>query len=173
MRSLVVAAAVCIAVQTAPAFAQQPQANLLPPGEGREIVAVACTQCHGPNVFAQLREGANGWRFQVYDMILRGAQVQPADIDRVVNYLAASFGPGINVPPPVHQVSLPDGTGKDLVEANCSVCHGLDRVALSKREPAEWDRVVRRMIFLGAPVSDKDAETITSYLDQKFGAKAE
>lgn len=173
MRSLLVAGTAWLTVQTASSFAQQPPLNLLPPGEGREIVAAACTQCHGPNVFAQLREGEQGWRFQVYDMILRGAQVQPTDVDRVVNYLTASFGPGINVPAPVHEVALPDGPGKDLVQADCSVCHGLDRVALAKREPAEWDRIVRRMIFLGAPVSDKDAETITVYLDQKFGAKPE
>lgn len=174
MRALLLAATAGATLAAAtPTFAQQPHPNPLPPGEGREIVAVACTQCHGPNVFAQLREGENGWRFQVYDMILRGAQVQPSDIDRVVSYLTASFGPGVNVPPPVHQVSLPDGAGKDLVQANCSVCHGLDRVALAKRAPEEWDRIVHRMRFLGAPVSDEDAKTITAYLDQEFGTKSE
>lgn len=175
MKSLVMGAPVWAAVLWAalvfPAHAQQPAANLLPPGDGRDVVAVACTQCHGPNVFAQLREGADAWRFQVYDMILRGAQVQPDDVDKVVGYLSASFGPGVNVPPPLHQVTLPDGTGKDLVESHCTVCHGLDRIAMAKRAPGEWNQIIHRMIFLGAPVSGDDAKTITAYLDDKFGAK--
>ena len=173
MRRILFAGAVAASVLFlgAPSEAQQPAPNPLPPGEGHDIVAVACTQCHGPNAFAQLREGAEGWRFQVYDMILRGAQIQPSDIDAVVNYLAANFGPGINVPPPLMQVTLPDGQGKDVVESRCSVCHGLDRVASAKRAPAEWDRIVHRMIFLGAPVSGDDTKTITAYLDAQFGTK--
>lgn len=179
MKSLVMGAALWAAVLGGtvfggigafPAQAQQPAGNLLPPGEGRDIVAVACTQCHGPNVFAQLREGSDAWRHQVYDMILRGAQVQSADIDKVVGYLSASFGPGINVPASLHQVTLPDGAGKDVVESHCSVCHGLDRIALAKRAPGEWTQIVHRMVFLGAPVSGEDEKTILAYLDQKFGA---
>jgi mono/diheme cytochrome c family protein len=170
MRSLLVGAVAWLAMAV-PAHAQQPASNLLPPGDGRDIVAVACTQCHGPNVFAQLREGPDAWRFQVYDMILRGAQVQPEDVDKIVGYLSASYGPGINVPPPLHQVTLPDGQGKDLVEAHCTVCHGLDRIAMAKRAPGEWTQIIHRMIFLGAPVSGEDAKTITAYLDDKFGAR--
>jgi mono/diheme cytochrome c family protein len=165
------ALALAVLAQAAPSHAQQQGANPLPPGAGRDIVAVACTQCHGPNAFTQLREGRDAWRFQVYDMILRGAQVQPSDIGPVVNYLATNFGPGVNVPPPMVQVSLPDGPGKDLVETRCALCHGLDRVASAKRAPAEWDAIMRRMIFLGAPVSGDEAKTITSYLDDRFGTK--
>jgi hypothetical protein len=88
-----------------------------------------------------------------------------------VTYLATNFGPGINVPPPVAQVTLPDGPGKELVETRCAVCHGLDRATSAKRAPAEWDGIVRRMIFLGAPVSGDEAKTITAYLDATFGAK--
>jgi mono/diheme cytochrome c family protein len=131
----------------------------LPLGEGREIVAVACTQCHPT---AQLREGRNAWRFQLYDMILRGAQIMPSEIEPVVNYLATNFGPGINVPPPLTQVTLP-GPGKDLVESHCAVCHGLDRVAGAK--------LACRVVFLGAPVSADETKTITTYLDDKFSSK--
>ena len=149
-------------------LAQQPGA--LPPGQGRDIVAVACTQCHAPDAFAHLRQGAEAWRHQVYDMILRGAQIQPADIEPAVGYLAANFGPGINLPPS-RPVALPDGTGKDLVEARCSICHGLDRIAMSKRSPAEWTKILHRMTFLGATASADETRTITAYLGDKFGAK--
>lgn len=157
--------------QAAASHAQQRGANPLPPGEGRDLVAAACIQCHGANPFMQLRMGPEAWRRSVYDMVLRGAQVQPEDIDVVVNYLAASFGPGNNVPPPMVQVSLPDGEGKNLVEQRCALCHGLDRAAGTKRGRAEWDAILSRMIFLGTPLSSDEAKTITSYLHDKLGTQ--
>ncbi len=170
MRALLIAGALAVLAHAAPAHAQEQ--NPLPPGDGRDIVAVACTQCHGPNAVAQLREGPQAWRFTVHDMILRGAQVQPSEIDRVVNYLATNFGLGVNVPPPVIQVSLPDGAGKDLVETRCgALCHGLDRIASAKRTSADWEGIMRQMIFLGAPVSGDEANAIKSYLNERFGKK--
>lgn len=147
-----------------PSHAQQQRADLLPPGEGRNIVAVACTECHAPSVFMQLREGPDGWRRTVYDMVTRGAQVRASEIEPIVSYLTVNFGPGNNVPPPMAKVSLPDGAGKSLVEQRCTLCHGLDRAAGTKRGHAEWEAIVSQMIFLGAPISSVDAKTITSYL---------
>jgi len=170
MRDLLAAVAAIAALAYAPAAAQQQQhADPFPPGEGRDIVVAACTQCHPASAFTDLREDANAWRHQVYDMVLRGAQVGPGDIDTVVNYLAVNFGPGINVPPSVREVTLPDGPGKDLVEQNCVLCHGLDRVAAAQRSPAGWSDMLKMMEFYGAPVSGKDEQTIAAYLESKFG----
>jgi hypothetical protein len=104
----------------------------------------------------------------VHDVILRGAQVQPAEIDRVVTYLAP--GLGVNVPEPTAHVALPEGAGRDLVETRCGgLSQGLDRVASARRAPAEWAAIVRQMIFFGAPVSGDAAKTTTAYLDERFG----
>lgn len=154
---------------SAPARAQGPGASPLPEGEGRDIVQVACTQCHGLNAFTVLREGPQAWRFQVYDMILRGAQVSPTEMDTVVKYLATHFGPGVNVPPST-PVTLPDGQGKEIVEGGCALCHGLDRVAAAKRSPGEWQHIVNRMVFFGAPLSPDQAKTALAYLSSNFGA---
>ena len=172
MRSLL-AGALALAALTlaAPSSAQQQAVNPLLPGEGGDLVAAACTQCHGPNVFTQLRQGPDAWRFLVYDMVLRGAQVRPSEIQPVVNYLVANFGPGNNVPPPMVQVVLPEGGGKNLVEQRCTLCHGLDRAAGTRRARAEWDAIMSRMIFLGTPVSSDEAKTITSYLHDQLGTK--
>jgi mono/diheme cytochrome c family protein len=170
MRDLLAAVATIAALATAPAAAQQQHAYQFPSGEGREIVVGACTQCHAPSVFTDLREGPNAWRQQVYDMVLRGAQVGPDNIDTVVNYLATNFGPGVNVPPSAREVTLPDGPGKDLVEKNCGFCHGLDRIAAVKRSAVGWRDMLKRMEFYGSPVSGKDEQTITAYLEAKFGA---
>jgi mono/diheme cytochrome c family protein len=154
------------ALAAAPSFAQGP-ANALPPGEGRDVVAVACSQCHGLNAVTQLRQGANAWRYQVYDMIERGAQVTPGEIDSAVKYLAANFGPGVNVPPSP-AVTLPDGNGKEVVEGGCTLCHGLDRVANAGRSAADWQSVVKRMVFLGAPLSADQEKQAVDYLSAKF-----
>jgi len=148
---LALALGVSVVAMSAPVQAQGPGASPLPDGEGKDIVQVACSQCHGLNAFTVLREGPQAWRFQVYDMILRGAQVSPSEMDTVVKYLATNFGPGVNVPPS-QPTTLPDGQGKELVEGGCALCHGLDRVAAAKRSPAEWQKIVDRMMFFGSPL---------------------
>lgn len=149
--------------------AQGPAVSPFPDGPGKEIVSVACTQCHGPSVFTQLRMGQNAWRAQIYDMILRGAQIGPNDIDTAAKYMATSFGPGVPFPgqQPV-KVDLPDGQGKELVEGGCALCHGLDRVADTKRSKDQWQNIVNRMIFFGAPISADQATTVVAYLSANF-----
>jgi mono/diheme cytochrome c family protein len=169
MRRYILAAAFAALVVAAPARAQQPTA--LPEGAGRDVVAAACSQCHGLNAITQLRQGELAWRHQVYDMILRGAQVAPGELDVAVKYLATSFGPGVPFPgPPAAAVALPDGAGKELVEGGCALCHGLDRVVAAKRRKGEWNGIVARMVYLGAPLEQDQAKTVAAYLGAKFAA---
>lgn len=151
-----------------------PATSPFPDGPGKEIVSVACTQCHGPNVFTQLRMGENAWRAQIYDMILRGAQIGPNDIDTAAKYMATSYGPGVPFPgqQPV-KVTLADGQGKELVEGGCALCHGLDRVVDTKRTKDQWQTIVNRMIFLGAPVSGDQATTVVNYLASNYSPVAQ
>lgn len=140
-----------------------------PPGEGADIVRVACTQCHAPKAFMQLRQGQEGWRRQVYDMILRGAQVQPGDIDTVVTYLSSHFGIANYAAAPggAHDVQLPAGAGKELIEQRCNLCHSLARAVGTRRTSGEWDAIVNRMLSVGAPISPTEARTISTYLKDK------
>ena len=155
-----------------PGASAQP-ASPFPAGPGREIVATACTQCHSPAPIVQLRMGDAGWRRQVYNMILRGAQIGPGDIDATVAYLTASFGPGVAFPnAPKVDVKLADGAA-NLVEGGCGLCHGLDRVVATKRDPHQWDAVVARMISVGAPFDADQAKDIVAYLSQNYGAQVE
>jgi hypothetical protein len=86
-----------VAAAAAPAYAQP--ANPLPAGDGRDLVSAACSQCHYLGTIAKIRDGAPGWRFYVNNMVLRGAQLTPPEIDTVVNYLTLNLGPGANLPP--------------------------------------------------------------------------
>lgn len=169
MRSLFVASVLAgVLAGAMPSLSQQQ--SPFPAGEGRDIVAVACMQCHGPGVIVNQRLGADAWRYYVQNMFLRGAQVLPQELDVVVNYLTTNFGPGVNVPKST-QVILPKGEGSEIVEGTCSLCHGLDRITLANRKASEWNSIVRRMVFLGAPISDQDAVNATSYLSSKFGSQ--
>jgi len=150
----------------AAAFAAPAQAQL-PQNPGVEIVGVACTQCHGPGVFTQLRMNDKAWREEIYDMILRGAQIGPNDIDTAVKYMVTNFGPGVNVPQSP-DVKLPDGQGKEVVEGGCALCHGLDRVVATKRPAAEWQAIVAKMVVFGAPLSGDQAKAAIAYLDANF-----
>jgi cytochrome c5 len=152
----------------APSGHAQQNANPLPPGDGRDIVAVACSQCHYLGTIAKIRDGAPGWRVYVSNMVLRGAQLTPAEVDKVVNYLATNLGPGVNLPP-AKPVALPDGGGKQLVESDCTLCHDLERVAEVKRKKQDWVPIVANMVAWGAPATADQAKTITDYLAANFG----
>ena len=143
-------------------------ANPLPPGEGRDLVAVACSQCHYLGTIAKIRDGAAGWRLHVNNMVLRGAQLTAPEIDTVVNYLATNLGPGANLPP-AKPVALPDGHGKDLVQTRCGLCHDLERVATVKRRKQDWPGIVANMVAWGATATPAEAQTMSDYLAANFG----
>ena len=152
-----------------PLSAQNPAANL-PAGEGRDILTTACTQCHALGTVVQMRDGPGGWKRQVRNMIFRGAQVNDADSEKLIDYLAANFGPGSARPAVANAtpVSLPDGSGKELVEARCQLCHDLGRVAGIKRTKTEWDGIVANMVTRGATATPEEARTISAYLGSHF-----
>jgi cytochrome c5 len=158
--------ALAFVAAAAPAMAQN--ANPLPPGDGRDLVAVACSQCHYLGTIAKIRDGAAGWRLYVSNMVLRGAQLTGPEIDTVVNYLALNLGPGANLPP-AKPVTLPDGNGKDLVATRCGLCHDLERVAMVKRSKKAWPVIVASMVASGATATPEEAKTISDYLTTNFG----
>jgi cytochrome c5 len=112
-----------------------------------------------------MREGAEGWKRHVYNMVTRGAQLNAREADSVVAYLAANFGPTT----PAAPVALPAGSVKDLVEARCTACHDLERVTVIKRRKAEWPTLVADMVGRGAVATREEAQAITSYLTANFG----
>jgi competence protein ComEA len=64
----------------------------LPEGEGRDLVARACTECHGLVTVTEDRRTRAGWQDVVEEMAGLGAQVGDGDIEKVVEYLWRSFG---------------------------------------------------------------------------------
>jgi mono/diheme cytochrome c family protein len=142
-----------------------------PDGPGKEIVAQACTQCHQAGPITQLRMNELGWRRMIYNMVLRGAQIGPNEIDAATAYFAAHFGPGMPVPGRSSvEVKLPDGPGATLVAGACAICHGLDRVTATNRPGKQWVPIIGRMVEIGAPLDPEQVRQITDYLEVNYGA---
>jgi cytochrome c5 len=157
---------VCVAAAAAPARAQT--ATALPAGEGRDIVAVACTQCHTLNPLTAMRDGPVGWKRHVYNMVIRGAQLTPREVDTVLQYLNTNFGPGQSLPP-AKPITLAAGAGKELVETRCALCHDLERVTAAKRQKRDWPGVVANMFDRFGLAAPDEASAISSYLAANYG----
>ncbi len=166
-RVVVLAAFAALSLATVPVAAQQP-ASALPPGDGRDIVASACTQCHPLTVILALRDGSVGWKRHVDTMVMKGAQLTPREADTLLAYLDANFGPGQRLPPP-KPIALPAGPGKELVETRCTMCHDLERVTAAKRSKHEWDGVVANMLERFGLSAPDEARAISAYLAAQYG----
>lgn len=154
---------------------------------GRQLVGELCTQCHGLQPIASVRNGVEGWRTTVYKMVQNGSQIRTrAELDAIVNYLAQSYGPaagamvtGILPPGAVvgsdgkmtsSAVSLPPGKGADLVKAECTLCHDLGRIVATRRTAQQWQTYTRVMLARGSLVLPRrDADSIAAYLVEHFG----
>ena len=168
MRRMALLGAVLAAgVAATPARAQT--AAALPAGEGRDIVAVACAQCHTLSPLVALRDGPAGWKRHVYNMVIRGAQLTPRDVDTVLQYLNSNFGPGQSLPP-AKPIVLFAGAGKELVETRCALCHDLERVTAAKRQRREWPGVVANMFDRFGLSAPDEARAISSYLAANYGS---
>ncbi|MEO8003619.1 MAG: cytochrome c [Betaproteobacteria bacterium] len=69
-------------------------------------------------------------------------------------------------------IRLKDAPGRDVVAANCSMCHSLDYVQMNAPflDRKGWEASVNKMIkVMGAPVSESDARTIVDYLASQYG----
>lgn len=69
-------------------------------------------------------------------------------------------------------IRLKDGEGRQLVEANCVMCHSLDYIPMNSPilDRKGWEASVSKMIkVMGAPVSEADAKSIVEYLSAQYG----
>ena len=70
------------------------------------------------------------------------------------------------------QLRLRDGPGRQLVEANCIMCHSLDYIQMNSPflDRKGWEASVNKMIkVMGAPIAEADARKIVDYLAGQYG----
>jgi cytochrome c5 len=84
----------------------------------------------------------------------------------LLSFLAATATAGES------QIFLKDRPGKDLVVAQCAMCHSLDYITVHAKilDRAGWEKTVGKMInSMGAPINDADKQIIINYLAQNYG----
>jgi hypothetical protein len=67
---------------------------------------------------------------------------------------------------------LREGAGRQLVEANCVMCHSLDYIQMNSPflDRKGWEGSVNKMIkAMGAPIAEQDAAKIVDYLAGQYG----
>jgi mono/diheme cytochrome c family protein len=163
------------------AYGQDERGPALPDGEGKQLVALVCSQCHGLKETTILRDGKAGWEEVVDRMVLYGAQLSPSEADVVTRYLATQLGPtkGLAQSDAIpskgalgtstKRISLPEGIGRDLVAERCGLCHTLEKVVSSSRTKADWVTITNNMVQRGMPASPDETRAIVSYLQASFG----
>jgi cytochrome c5 len=70
------------------------------------------------------------------------------------------------------QVTLRDAEGRQLVEANCSMCHSLDYIQMNSvfLDRKGWEASVNKMIkVMGAPIRADDVPGLVDYLTKNYG----
>ena len=63
----------------------------LPEGQGRDVMVRVCAQCHSPEIAAQQKLDAQGWKDLVNQMANNGANATDAEFDTIAKYLATAF----------------------------------------------------------------------------------
>jgi mono/diheme cytochrome c family protein len=183
---LVGSVALLVAVSHPTTHAQGGASSALPAGQGRDLISTTCAQCHSLQPILNQRDGLAGWKNIVEEMILRGAELTPQESETAVAYLFSNLGPGKPMqtgplPPKTPlaasptlttsaSITLPSGTGQDLVQARCIVCHDLGRVVSLRRSKENWNSIVKNMLERGSQkVTTEQLQSMVSYLTAHFG----
>ncbi|MGH9782704.1 MAG: hypothetical protein ACRD88_00835, partial [Terriglobia bacterium] len=92
----------------------------------------------------------------------------------LVAVIALGFAlPALSQAPAQREVQMPEGAGKAIVQAKCTVCHDLERVARRDgNTPEGWQMILNNMVTLGAQVSPDDVKVVHGYLSSNFPDRA-
>ncbi|MGY8813817.1 MAG: c-type cytochrome [Gammaproteobacteria bacterium] len=66
--------------------------DILPDGEGRDIVEDVCSSCHSLLNITDSKRTPAQWQYVVSQMISQGAPLEEYEIETVVSYLSKNFG---------------------------------------------------------------------------------
>jgi putative heme-binding domain-containing protein len=117
------------------AYALGGHGQALPEGKGKAEFQKVCGNCHSVSMATSQRMDKAQWTGVVNDMVSRGAQGTQQDLDNIIAYLTANFGPGkpataavspsavpVPVMTPLSEAEIAKATG--LMKANgCLSCH--------------------------------------------------
>ena len=139
------------------------EAQDIPQGGGREVVTARCVACHQTDVIAQQRLSRAGWGRELDKMVRWGAQLDPAEREPLLDYLAAHFAP---VPAASHIVAT--AGSEATYKRACLVCHEDDLVEAQRLTREGWTREVDKMVRWGAAVPAAEKDALVDYLAARY-----
>jgi len=155
--------------------------------QNKSLYEAACTPCHGLAPIERTRDGRQGWQDTVQKMVVIGAQLDTEEMDRVIDHLYRTYGPGTGDPmragilpadSPMQadgrlsseNVVLPEGEGKQMVQGLCTMCHDLGVVVATRRSSDDWQHYTSNMLRQnGIRIAEDKQEVMVSYLHRYFG----
>ncbi|MBC2669012.1 hypothetical protein ACFOON_08570 [Novosphingobium piscinae] len=81
--------------------------------------------------------------------------------------------PAQPAPPPLDPAAVlaafAPGPGREVTATACGACHAPSLITGKRLDSEAWAQLVDQMISRGAPVEDKDYDTIVDYLTRNYG----
>ncbi len=74
-------------------FVLSAAAQNLPDGAGKDAFTGVCSGCHALDLATSQKKPRAGWQATVDSMVAKGATASKEQLDAIVEYLAAHFGP--------------------------------------------------------------------------------
>ena len=136
----------------------------MPEGAGKAMVTSVCTTCHSLGTVLNNRGSHEEWEQKVNEMIARGAQIFPDEMETIVGYLAASYGSS-------QRVSAPSSgsAGQQLFQNKCFQCHGDTMWRDLRQDRRSWEGTLYRMVGRGALWTEEEISQMADYLGSAYG----
>ena len=129
---------------------------------GAKVLEDRCSGCHAPreeggklDAIESQRKAPEGWQMTIDRMVrVHGAQLQPDEARTLVKYLSDHYGLAPSeVEPFRYALEKYDNTVEQqnipkAVQGTCVQCHSYARIALQRRTPEQWARLLDSKVAL-------------------------
>ena len=149
-------------------FVLSAAAQKLPDGPGKDAFAGVCSGCHALDLATSQKKPRAGWQTTVDSMVAKGATASKEQLDAIVDYLAAHFGPDDAASLNAAAAVMPEGPGKQVILRECTACHLPDHFVKYRHSNEEWQAIVIRMAPRTRSITKEETETVQKYLATNF-----
>lgn len=149
-------------------FVLSAAAQKLPDGAGKDAFTGVCSGCHALDLATSQKKPRAGWQTTVDSMVSKGATASKEQLDAIVDYLAAHFGPDDAASLNAAAAVMPEGPGKQIILRECTACHLPDHFVKYRHSNEEWQAIVIRMAPRTRSITKEEAETVQKYLAMNF-----
>lgn len=139
-------------------------AESMPEGEGKAMVTSVCTTCHSLGTVLSRGGNREEWEQSVNEMIARGAQIFPDEIETIVGYLAANYESQ-----QMTSAASSGSAGPQLFQDKCFQCHGDTMWRDLRQDRRSWEGTLYRMVGRGALWTEEEIGQMADYLGSAYG----